>query len=37
MKKSEKNKLTIRVICLVLSALMVFGMAYTGIYYLFFA
>lgn len=34
MKNSEKSKLFIRIFCLVLAGLMVFGMAYTGIYYL---
>lgn len=35
MKKSEKSKLAIRILCLALAALMVLGMAYTGLYYIF--
>ena len=35
MKKTEKSKLAVRVACIVLAALMVFGMAYTGFYFLF--
>ena len=35
MKKAEKSKLFIRVACIVLAALMVFGVAYSGIYFLF--
>ena len=35
MKKQEKTKLAVRITCLVLAALMVFGVAYTGFYYLF--
>lgn len=33
MKKAEKSKLALRIMCLVLAALMVFGVAYSGIYY----
>ncbi len=35
MKKKEKSKLALRVICIVLAALMVFGVAYSGVYFLF--
>lgn len=35
MKKAEKSKIAIRVMCIVLAALMVFGVAYSGIYFLF--
>lgn len=34
MKKAEKNKLALRIACLVLAGLMVFGMAYTAILFL---
>ena len=34
MKKTDKSKLALRIVCLVLAALMVFGVAYTGIYHL---
>ena len=34
MKKNEKSKLALRIACVALAALMVFGMAYTAIYYL---
>jgi len=35
MKKKDKSKLVLRVMCIVLAALMVFGVAYSGIYFLF--
>ena len=35
MKKAEKSKIVLRAICIVLAALMVFGVAYSGIYFLF--
>ena len=35
MKKIEKSKLALRIFCLFLAAIMVFGIAYTGIYFLF--
>ena len=35
MKKAEKSKIVLRVMCIVLAALMVFGVAYSGIYFLF--
>lgn len=31
MKKAEKNKIAIRIICLVLAALLAFGTIYAGI------
>ena len=34
MKKTEKSKMALRIVCLVLAALMVFGAASSGIYYL---
>lgn len=34
MKKTEKSKIALRVLCIVLAALMVFGVAYSGVYYL---
>ena len=34
MKKAEKNKLALRIACLVLAGLMVFGAAYTAILWL---
>ena len=34
MKKTEKSKLALRVMCIVLAALMVFGVAYSGVYYM---
>ncbi len=37
MKKQEKRKLAVRIVCLALAALMVFGVAYTGVYYIFLA
>ena len=33
MKKAEKSKLALRIACIILAALMVFGVAYSGIYY----
>ncbi len=35
MKKTEKSKLALRITCIILAALMVFGVAYSGIYFLF--
>ena len=35
MRKTEKSKLALRIVCLVLAALMVLGVAYSGIYYIF--
>ena len=35
MKKTERNKLILRIACLALAALMVFGAAYSAFYFLF--
>lgn len=35
MKKTEKRKLALRIMCIALAALMVLGVAYSGIYFLF--
>lgn len=35
MKKTEKSKLAVRIMCIALAALMVLGVAYSGIYFLF--
>ena len=35
MKKTENSKLALRIVCIALAALMVLGVAYTGIYFFF--
>ncbi len=34
MKKKEKSKIVLRIVCAALAALMIFSVVYTGIYYL---